>query len=39
VDAQLTGKGLLRVDSDGDLLIGYQAAISKEKQFDGPGLA
>jgi hypothetical protein len=35
VDGQLTGKGLRRVESDGDLLIGYQAAISKEKQFDG----
>ena len=35
VDAQLSGKGLRRVESGGDLLIGYQAAISKEKQFDG----
>ena len=35
VDAQLAGKGLRRVDSGGDLLIGYQTAISKEKQFDG----
>jgi hypothetical protein len=35
VDGQLTGKGLQRVESGGHLLIGYQAAISKEKQFDG----
>ena len=35
VDEQLAGKGLRRVESDGDLLIGYQASISKEKQFDG----
>jgi Domain of unknown function (DUF4136) len=35
IDVQLTGKGLRRVESDGDLLIGYQGAISKEKQFDG----
>jgi hypothetical protein len=35
VDAQLVGKGLRRVESGGDLLIGYQTAISKEKQFDG----
>jgi hypothetical protein len=35
VDAQLAGKGLRRVESGGDLLIGYQTAISKEKQFDG----
>jgi Domain of unknown function (DUF4136) len=35
VDEQLAGKGLRHVESDGDLLISYQAAISKEKQFDG----
>jgi hypothetical protein len=35
VDAQLAGKGLRRVESGGDLLIGYQTAISKEKQFAG----
>jgi hypothetical protein len=35
VDAQLAGKGLRRVESGGDLLVGYQAAISHEKQFDG----
>lgn len=37
VDAQLAGKGLRRVDTGGDLQISYQAAISKEKQFDGFG--
>ena len=37
VDAQLAGKGLRRVETGGDLLIGYQAAISQEKQFDGFG--
>ena len=35
VDAQLAGKGLRRVESGGDLVIDYQTAISKEKQFDG----
>ena len=30
VDAQLAGKGLQRVESDGDLYIGYQASISRE---------
>lgn len=35
VDTQLAGKGLRRVESDGDLLIGFQTAISKEKQLDG----
>ncbi len=34
MDAQLAGKGLRRVESGGDLLVGYQAAISQEKQFD-----
>ena len=42
VDAQLAGKGLRRVDNGGDLLLGYQTAMSQEKQFDsfgwGPGL-
>jgi len=33
VDAQLAGKGLQRVESDGDLVVGYQAAISQEKQY------
>src|SRR5437660_98541 len=33
-DAQLTQKGLTKVDSDpADLYIGYQAAIGQEKQF------
>jgi hypothetical protein len=44
VDAQLAGKGLRRVESGGDLLVGYQAGISQEKEFNsfggwgGPGL-
>jgi hypothetical protein len=42
VDEQLAGKGLRRVESGGDLHVGYQAAIAQEKQFDsfgwgGPG--
>jgi hypothetical protein len=37
VDAQLAGKGLRRVESGGDLIVGYQAGISQEKQFDGLG--
>jgi len=37
VDAQLAGKGLRRVESGGDLLVGNQAAISQEKQFDSQG--
>lgn len=37
VDAQLTGKGLRRVENGGDLLVGYQSAISQEKQFDSLG--
>jgi hypothetical protein len=39
VDEQLAGKGLRRVESDADLLVGYQAAISQEKQFDSLGWA
>ena len=41
VDEQLAGKGLRRVESGGDLQVGYQARISEEKQFDafGSGLA
>lgn len=35
VDAQLAGKGLRRVETGGDLLLGYQIGISQEKQFDG----
>jgi hypothetical protein len=40
VDEQLAGKGLRRVDTGGELLVGYQKALSKEKEFDslGPGL-
>lgn len=37
MDAQLAGKSLRRVESGGDLLVGYQAAISREKQFDSLG--
>lgn len=37
VDEQLTGKGLRRVESGGDLLLGYQTRISEEKQFDAFG--
>lgn len=37
VDAQLAGKGLRRVESGGDLLVGYQTAVSQEKQFDSLG--
>ena len=37
VDAQLAGKGLQRVDRSGDLLVGYQAGISQEKEFDSIG--
>ena len=37
VDEQLAGKGLRRVESGGDLLVGYQASISQEKQFDSFG--
>jgi len=37
VDQQLAGKGLRRVESGGDLLVGYQAGISREKEFDSLG--
>lgn len=37
VDEQLAGKGLRRVDSGGDLVVGYQAGISQEKEFDSFG--
>lgn len=37
VDEQLAGKGLRRVESGDDLLVGYQASISQEKQIDGFG--
>ncbi len=36
-DEQLAGKGLRRVESGGDLLIGYQAGISQEKAFNATG--
>jgi len=38
VDAELAGKGLVRVESGADLRVGYLAAISQEKQFDSFGL-
>jgi len=37
VDAQLAGKGLRRVESGGDLVVGYQAGISQEKEFNSLG--
>ena len=37
VDEQLAGKGLRRVESGGDLLVGYQAGISQEREFDSLG--
>lgn len=37
VDAQLAAKGLRRVESGGDLFVGYQAAISQEKEFNSLG--
>jgi hypothetical protein len=37
VDEQLAGKGLRRAEIGGDLLVGYQAAISQEKEFDSLG--
>lgn len=37
VDEQLAGNGLRRVESGGDLLVGYQKSISEEKQFDAFG--
>jgi hypothetical protein len=37
VDEQLAGKGLRRVESGADLLVGYKASISEEKQFDAIG--
>ena len=37
VDAQLAEKGLRRVESGGDLYVGYQASISHEKEFDSLG--
>ena len=37
VDSQLVAKGLRLVESGGDLLVGYQAGISQEKQYDSFG--
>jgi hypothetical protein len=37
VDEQLAGKGLRRVESGGDLIVGYLAGISQEKEFDSLG--
>lgn len=37
VDAQLAGKGLRRVESGGDLQVGYLASVSQEKEFDSFG--
>jgi hypothetical protein len=39
VDAQLAGKGLQRVESGGDLLVGYETAISQKRHFDVTGWA
>lgn len=39
VDVQLAGKNLRRVESGGDLVVAYQAAISHEKEFDEFGAA
>jgi hypothetical protein len=38
VDEQLARKGLQRVSSGGDLLIDYQVALEREKQYDGFGI-
>lgn len=37
VDEQLAGKGLRRVESGGDLLVGYQADVTHEKEYDALG--
>jgi|SRR5579862_1397191 len=37
VDEQLAGKGMRRVETGGDLVVGYQAGISREKAFDSLG--
>lgn len=37
VDAQLAAKGLQRVEGGADLLVGYEAAISQEKEFNSFG--
>jgi hypothetical protein len=38
VDEQLAGKGLRRVESGGDLVVGYQAGVTQEKEFDANGM-
>lgn len=38
IDQQLAGKGLMRVESGGDLEITYQVALDTEKQFDALGV-
>ena len=37
IDAQLAVKGLRRLETGGDLLAGYQAGISQEKEFNSLG--
>lgn len=37
LDAELAGKGLLKIESGGDLHIGYQVATSSEKRFTNTG--
>jgi beta-galactosidase GanA len=37
VDEQLAGKGLRRVESGGDLTVGYELGVSQEKEFDNLG--
>jgi len=37
IDAQLVLKGLQRVESGGDLVVSYQAALDQEKEFNGFG--
>jgi Domain of unknown function (DUF4136) len=36
-DEQLAAKGLRRVESGGDLLVGYQAGITQEKEYESLG--
>jgi hypothetical protein len=39
IDAQLTAKGLTKVDSDkADLLVGFQVAVTKERQWSAYGM-
>jgi len=37
VDEQLSAKGLRRVETGGDLHVGYRASITQEKEFNGYG--